>query len=393
MRTLAIPLSRGSWWRILPLLCLLIPLLGASPVAAQQNPLSWSAPRTVYVPETGQSVDGYFLDVWRSWGITGLGYPITPEITENGHIVQYYQFARLEYWPEDPNGDVVKYGAIGRELKPVTLFRNIAPGEKADDASHPSKALALELRAWLPLTDRSTTKPNTDTWRYVPETQHSIQGGFKQYWEATGEAAFLGFPITEEYSRNGITYQTFEYGQLAWTPGRDVWEIPVGEVLAQRYGLTTEPQPQGNLPIYSEDLFIPPPPWWISPNAGNATGEKWIQIDLSTQYMTVWHGNTRVAESFVSTGRERFATPPGTFFVNYKLISQTMSGVLGGEYYNVPDVPWVMYFTNRGHAIHGAYWHNNFGAVMSHGCVNLPVEFAEWLYQWSPSGMRIEIQN
>ena len=116
-------------------------------------------------------------------------------------------------------------------------------------------------------------------------------------------------------------------------------------------------------------------------------------MDLSTQYMTVWQGNTPVAESFVSTGRDRFATPPGTFFINYKLPSQTMSGVLGGEYYNVPDVPWVMYFTGRGHAIHGAYWHNNFGTVMSHGCINLPLEFAAWLYEWSPSGLRVEIHN
>ena len=68
-----------------------------------------------------------------------------------------------------------------------------------------------------------------------------------------------------------------------------------------------------------------------------------------------------------------------------------MEGVIGGEYYNVPDVPWVMYFTGVGHAIHGAYWHNNFGAVMSHGCVNLPVGFAAFLYDWAPDGTRIEI--
>ncbi len=54
-------------------------------------------------------------------------------------------------------------------------------------------------------------------------------------------------------------------------------------------------------------------------------------------------------------------------------------------------MPWVQYFTNRGHAIHGAYWHNNFGAVMSHGCVNLPVGFAEWLYDFTSVGTRVEI--
>jgi lipoprotein-anchoring transpeptidase ErfK/SrfK len=50
-----------------------------------------------------------------------------------------------------------------------------------------------------------------------------------------------------------------------------------------------------------------------------------------------------------------------------------------------------MYFTDRGHAIHGAYWHNNFGAVMSHGCINVPVDLAEFLYEITPSGARVEI--
>ena len=68
-----------------------------------------------------------------------------------------------------------------------------------------------------------------------------------------------------------------------------------------------------------------------------------------------------------------------------------MTGTLGGEYYYVHDVPSVMYFTNRGHAIHGAYWHNNFGYRMSHGCINLPVNFASWLYSVTPMGARVRI--
>src|SRR5215207_2486857 len=55
-------------------------------------------------------------------------------------------------------------------------------------------------------------------------------------------------------------------------------------------------------------------------------------------------------------------------------------------HYNVPDVPWVLYFTNSGHALHGTYWHNNFGTPMSHGCINLPMDVAAWLYDWAPLG-------
>jgi lipoprotein-anchoring transpeptidase ErfK/SrfK len=108
--------------------------------------------------------------------------------------------------------------------------------------------------------------------------------------------------------------------------------------------------------------------------------------------MTAWAGDQVVLGSYVSTGREGFDTPTGTFFVNTMIDAQTMEGVLGGEYYNVPDVPWVMYFTDVGHAIHGAYWHSNFGAVMSHGCINLPMDVAEWLYNdFAFVGMRVEI--
>jgi lipoprotein-anchoring transpeptidase ErfK/SrfK len=120
-------------------------------------------------------------------------------------------------------------------------------------------------------------------------------------------------------------------------------------------------------------------------------GAKWIEVNLSTQYLIAWQNGQRVNETYVSTGRPGFETPTGTWYVNTKLLSQTMSGCIQGECYYVPDVPWVMYFTDWGHALHGTYWHNNFGHPMSHGCVNLPLDFAEWLYYWTPIGTPVVI--
>jgi hypothetical protein len=364
------------------LLTLLAPMLLAPRAADAQSGgwTRWSAPRTAYIPQTGQSIDGLFLDTWRSWGVESLGYPVTPEIKEDGRIVQYFEYARMEYWPEDPNGKYVQFGAIGRELKPPTFFRTALPGGEADETS---RNLALEIRAWLPLTGEAAEQPNSETWQYIPETQHSLQGDFKAYWESVGGVSYLGYPITEEYEKKGVTYQIFEYGKLARTDERGVREAPSGAALAQRYRLPMDPSPKGELPDYSEDLFVPPPP---PPN-----GERVINIDLTNQYMVAVQGNVVVMETYVSTGRPGFDTPPGTYYVNNKLPSQTMGGVLGGESYHVPDVPWVMYFTDRGHAIHGAYWHNNFGAVMSHGCVNLPLGVAEWLYGWAAPGTKVVI--
>ena len=236
----------------------------------------------------------------------------------------------------------------------------------------------------------------TDLGKYLFEIRDEASGrplfsrGFASIygeWETTGEADYLGNPLTEEYILGGITYQVFERGGLAWKKSKDPWFVPLGEQLAKRYQLDTAPQAQGDIPTYDEALFIPPDP---QPRGGTG-GEHWIEINLSAQYLIAWEGDVAVNETYVSTGREGFDTPAGTFFINTKLESDDMEGVLGGEYYNVPAVPWVMYFTDVGHAIHGTYWHSNFGYPMSHGCVNLPMDFAEWLYYWADYGTRVEI--
>ncbi len=382
-------IRKGGSRAVLFALTALLTLLMAPMATSAQD--DWSAPRTVYIPETGHTIDGVFLDSWREWGgVAAFGNPITPELEENGGIVQYFEYARLEYVPDDPNGQVVQFGEIGRELKPAIVFRS-KPQLWTTGTQNGLTQIADELRAWTPVTASEARIPDSPTRRYVPESQHTVQNGFKVFWEATGEATYLGNPVTEEFRRGDATYQIFERGKLSWTDAAGVKMEPVGSILVKQYGLKTEPLPTAtDFPAYTEDLFIPPPPP-VPQVPSNPGGERWFSVNLSSQYAVAYEGDVAVNETYVSTGRPGFDTPPGTFYVSYQLESQTMEGVLGGEYYNVPDVPYVMYFTDVGHAIHGAYWHNNFGAVMSHGCINLPLWFAEWLYYWAPGGMRIEI--
>ena len=367
----------------------------ASRQAAAQSGNDWSPPATVYIPETGHSLDRLFLDLWRNaGGASAFGYPITPEITQdNGHIVQYLQYARFEYWPEgDENGNTVILGKIGKELQPITLQRSMIASSNIAESASLQQSIAL-MRAWLPV----NPVENTDTRLYVEETQHTISTGFLSYWNNSGGDSFLGNPLTEEYDLDGVIYQVFERGQLEYTPENGVRMVPVGKVLAEKYNLSTEPMAQGNLPAYDEALFIPPPEPTPEPTAEiagipeAATGEVWIDISLTYEYMTVYQGTTVLLETYISSGKPGFETPPGTFYINTMLEEQTMEGVIGGEYYNVPSVPWVMYFTDVGHAIHGAYWHNNFGTPMSHGCINMPVDMAAYLYSIASVGTRVEI--
>lgn len=119
----------------------------------------------------------------------------------------------------------------------------------------------------------------------------------------------------------------------------------------------------------------------VAPSSG-----RWIGINLNTQTLTAYEGNNAVFSTLISSG-STFPTPTGTYSILYRVRSQRMTG----PGYDLPNVPWVMYFTNRGHAIHGAYWHNNFGRPMSHGCINMRPGEAEWLYNFTPNGAKVVI--
>lgn len=365
----------------------------ASIPSQQASAQEWSAPRTVYFPDTGQTLDQVFLDFWReAGGAASYGYPITPEITQpDGTIVQYLQYARFEYYPNgNEDGFNFVLGDIGEELRPFSLQRSVASftSTGSGDGASAAATNADFISAWMSVDAPKTESPNV---RYVPETGHTVRYVFLDFWDRTGGVDYLGNPVTEEYVVGGTTYQVFERGQVAWENGKEPWLMPVGELLVDKYNLSTAPVDQGNIPTYSEDLFVPPPTPTPDIPELPADGERWIEINLSSQYLIAWQGNVPFLETYISSGRPEFATPTGTFYINSKVPSEDMEGVLGGEYYNVPEVPDTMYFTNVGHAIHGTYWHNNFGTPMSHGCINVPLGTSTQLYNWAPIGTRVEI--
>ncbi len=120
--------------------------------------------------------------------------------------------------------------------------------------------------------------------------------------------------------------------------------------------------------------------------------EKWVEIDLSDLKLYAWEGNRKVYEFSTSTGRPGYETPTGEYKVWIKVRSQRYKGGIPGTsgYYNLPNVPYSLFFGGgnvpnwKGYAIHGAYWHNDFGIKnRSSGCINLKPEEAGLLYQWA----------
>ena len=357
-------------------------------LATNASAEEWSAPRTVYFQETGHTLDQLFLDFWRSnSGWTNYGLPVSPEITqEDGHVVQYLQYARFEYWPEgDANGNTFVLGKIGEELKPTVLQRSLIASQ-----GNPGNITSVtdQMKAWLPVAPDSAIAKNPDH-TYVESTGHSVFGGFRDFWLSTGDVNYLGNPLTQEYTIGDTTYQVFEYGQLKWTPEYGIHMAPVGNMLADKYSIDTAAVAQGNIPTYDESLFVKPGPSYGEFVAGG--GEVWLDINLSAQYMTIYQGDNILLELYVSTGTPGWETPTGTYYINRMLVSDDMIGTASGESWYVPAVPHAMYFTNQGHAIHGTYWHNNYGTPMSHGCVNMPEWAAEYLFNIAYVGVRVEI--
>ncbi len=128
----------------------------------------------------------------------------------------------------------------------------------------------------------------------------------------------------------------------------------------------------------------------------NKATNKRIVVDVSEQTLYAYEGDDLFMKQEISTGLEFTPTPRGKFFVLRKTPSRYMQGPIEGvsdQYYDLPGVPWDLYFTRNGDVIHGAYWHNSFGQPWSHGCVNLPLDQAEELYKWTPVGTPVAIQD
>ena len=356
-----------SWMAILP---------------ASNSAAAGVGPTRVYFSQTGHYLSYGFLNYWRAHGGTHIfGYPITDEITDQktGLTVQYFERAVFEWHADQPEGSRVELRRLGADL---TQFRT--------------------SQAFNKVTAVSDTSCD-----FYSETGHRLCNGFRTYWANNGGLAIFGFPISEEFTEKNAdtgqdyTVQYFERARFEWHPENQSSSAQVllgrlGAQAAQSAGVDTSPIPQDSaVPEYTAGLWFDPnasPSEVTSPPPGAPSGEaKWIEVDLTHQYLRAWEFNTKVFGEYISSGVAAHPTPTGTFHIFYKLQYDDMTGGLAGtsDYYNLPKVPWVMYFIEGGYALHGTYWHHNFGTPMSHGCVNMTIDGAAWVYAWAPYGTTV----
>lgn len=316
-----------------------------------------------------------FQAFWEAHdGATMLGAPVTGLIFEGNVPVQYFEQARLER-----RDDSVVLGALGRERS---------------------------------------------RWRSLPTlADDGDSARFRRFWEAhegallLGEA--LGGPLWEASNGVSVRVQYFEHGRLEVRTGFGANTITVGAVgretalakgllipssvalralpdvqpaRAAAFGaLLPSPTPLPTSTPLPTPTAEPDTPALPSPAAPVSVG-KVIDVNISTQSLAAYEDGALVYQAWVATGKDGFNTPAGTFDVYSKTRMQTMTGSMGGENWVVPDVPHVMYIDGSV-ALHGTYWHDLFGSGirMSHGCVNLSLPDAAWLYEWAPTGTTVVV--
>mgnify|MGYP001064844335 CR=1 FL=1 len=354
-----------------------------------------AGPSRVYFPTTGHSVAGAFLSYWRAHGgLSIFGYPLTEPMrgTSSGSTIQYFERAIFESKSSSDAEGAVQLRLVGSESLPV-LANNVRHSQQL----HLQLAWANGVNVSMP--DPFARVPRGDASaeaRYFDETGHTLSGVFRSFWEGDGETAVLGYPISEMFRdpSSGLIVQCFERAimeQQADENGQPVVTLQrLGAAIAKHDGINTAPAPQGDIPVYD-------PAFWqvVAPAGAPVDQPKWIEVDLSKQTLRAWEYDTRVYGTYVSTGLPDTPTPAGLFHIFAKYDEQDMAGwtTATGEYYYVPNVPYVMYFAEGGYAFHAAWWHRNFGHPMSPGCVNLATPQAAWLYDWAPLGTVVFIHT
>jgi lipoprotein-anchoring transpeptidase ErfK/SrfK len=116
---------------------------------------------------------------------------------------------------------------------------------------------------------------------------------------------------------------------------------------------------------------------------------RWIDVSIMSQTLVLYEGSDAVYATLISSGRDgigdpktTLSTPQGTFRIYQKHVTTTMDSNVADKEFELRDVPWVMYFKG-GYALHGAYWHDDFGRARSHGCLNLAPIDARFVFNWT----------
>jgi hypothetical protein len=365
----------------------------------------------VFVEGTGHTVGGWMLDYWRANGADSVyGGPISEPFAAAGYYSQAFERGVFQFYPELLWTELPTIGLM--PISKIALDARV--GTFRSDERRGGGGGDRRAAAWLPIDPASPRSAEAASSGIYDElTGHTVTEEFYEWYEDHEGAFYLGSPLSEPLQQRGQEVQYFERGLLLnGERGTRLAPLPVEMAWDGRLDIETDPVAQDDLPAFDETLFVTSPnPAPVNPDG--AVGRKRIEVSIPDQVIRAYQGHNLVMESLISTGIEPNDTDTGLFHVRIKRELEDMRGFTDNtgeviavddqaleddfvgdlEEYDVADVPHVLYFNQEAEALHGAYWHNNFGTPMSHGCVNLPLDVAAFLFEWAPLGTEVWVHE
>jgi LysM repeat protein len=238
----------------------------------------------------------------------------------------------------------------------------VIPLGSAPDAAPPPAPTVAPPANTPPTEPASTDIPPTDT---PPANPTPDSSGNTIHIVQRGETLHM---IGVQYGVSWVAIQ--QLNKLVGTtiyPGQQLIIPPAGTV--------------PDMPPAGDDAGANAPP----PPAENAGGKRFLVV-LSQQRLYAYDGDQMVRTTLISSGVAAHPTVVGTFYIYARYVATEMIG----PGYDLPNVPYTQYFY-KGYGLHGTYWHHNFGTPMSHGCVNMPTDEAEWAFNWATYGTPVII--
>ncbi|MBU4213193.1 MAG: L,D-transpeptidase [Actinobacteria bacterium] len=253
----------------------------------------------------------------------------------------------------------------------------VAPAVSVSDGTDLHAATAADKAAWVtvPMDDGTPGRPTLDTTK--------VGAWVDQVAAATNEAVTEGVRIVDAEGAVMSVVQRPADGRTASNVDAVVAELAAALSAGKDYAGTltydTVSATWTDQQVAAGDLVY-----------AAADDEKWIDVNLAKHTMTAYQGGAVVRGPIAMVnGAKATPTIVGTFHIYSKVRTQTMRGDnADGTRYETPDVPWISYFYS-GYALHGAPWRASFGYAGSHGCINLPVPVAQWIYTWAPVGTAV----
>jgi lipoprotein-anchoring transpeptidase ErfK/SrfK len=402
------PLGKSVWAE-------LIPADASVPVAG----CSTSDASCQFFPETNHTLSEPFLSFWERYGAAPIfGPPVSEPFADPdtlGLQVQVFEGAVLE-----SRASVVSLRSMGRILSERDGLR----GDPAFQPAPPTggntylvqASDGLRLRA-APSLDAGMVAvlPDNAEFIAVPDATGEWIPGYADGLSGWVAASFLserpplpqlqvadwnptvwqGAALEETNVRREPTREAPVVAELAYGDSVTVTEWVKGEEVHEGADMWAKVG-EGRF-VYSRNVGRNAPVLPTTPPPDAPTMGKWIDINLTQQLLTAYDGTAPVRTIEVTTGMAGWETPPGFYSILHRVANETMtSGAIGAEnHYRLDDVLFTQYFTDRGHALHFAWWRTKetIGRPGSHGCINLLLEDARFFWDWAELGTPVYVHH